>query len=219
MQKPVSIILIFIFSFCLFATGAFGYSDCESNCCCKSAMSKPEQASHAVDASKKTIGDYRAALEAIKPEVYGLKKKSFNEPANYLEAKARGLDLIGEFMDVIAKEKNNVIELTAKQKGGERMAIAEVSVVPLGTKSPSVSQYVERAIKVLEQERDIKYETTAMGTIIEGDLDRILAVVKKMHEEIFGEGVDRVVTTVKIDDRRDKAQSMKAKLDSLRKKL
>jgi uncharacterized protein (TIGR00106 family) len=99
------------------------------------------------------------------------------------------------------------------------MPIAEVSVVPLGTKSPSVSHYVARAIKVLEQEKDIKYETTAMGTIIEGDLDRILAVVKKMHEGIFGEGVARVITTVKIDDRRDKAQSMKAKLDSLRKKL
>ena len=99
------------------------------------------------------------------------------------------------------------------------MAIAEVSVVPLGTQSPSVSRHVARAIRVLEQEKYIKYETTAMGTIIEGDLDRILAVVKKMHEGIFGEGVARVITTVKIDDRRDKAQSMKAKLDSLKKKL
>ena len=99
------------------------------------------------------------------------------------------------------------------------MAIAEVSVIPLGTKTASVSQYVARAVRALEQERDIKYETTAMGTIIEGDLDRILAVVKKMHEGTFGEGVARVLTTVKIDDRRDKAQSMKAKLDSLKKKL
>jgi uncharacterized protein (TIGR00106 family) len=99
------------------------------------------------------------------------------------------------------------------------MAIAEVSVVPLGTKTPSVSQYVARAIKVLEQEKAVKHETTAMGTIIEGDLDGILAVVKKMHEGIFGEGVARVITTVKIDDRRDKAQSMEAKLDSLKKKL
>ena len=99
------------------------------------------------------------------------------------------------------------------------MAIAEVSVVPLGTKTPSVSQYVARAVKVLEQEKDIRYEMTAMGTIIEGDLDRILAVVKKMHEGTFGEGVVRVLTTVKIDDRRDKAQGMKEKMDSLKKKL
>jgi len=99
------------------------------------------------------------------------------------------------------------------------MAIAEVSVVPLGTKTPAVSQYVARAVKVLEQEKDLKYEITAMGTIIEGDLDRILAVVKKMHEGTFGEGVVRVLTTVKIDDRRDKAQGMKEKMNSLKKKL
>ena len=99
------------------------------------------------------------------------------------------------------------------------MAIAEVIVVPLGTKTPSVSQYVARAVKVLEQEKDIKYEMTAMGTIIEGDLDKILAAVKKMHERTFGEGVVRVVTTIKIDDRRDKAQGMKEKVDSLKKKL
>ena len=99
------------------------------------------------------------------------------------------------------------------------MAIAEISVVPLGTKTTSVSQYVARAVKVLEQEKDIKYEMTAMGTIIEGDLDKILAAVKKMHERTFGEGVVRVVTTIKIDDRRDKAQGMKEKVDSLKKKL
>ena len=54
MQKPISIILIFIFSFCLYATGAFGYADCESKCCCKSAMMAPEQAPHTLDVSKKT---------------------------------------------------------------------------------------------------------------------------------------------------------------------
>ena len=99
------------------------------------------------------------------------------------------------------------------------MAIAEISVVPLGTKTPSVSSYVARAVKILEREKDIKYEITAMGTIVEGDLDRILAVVKKMHEETFGEGVARVLTTVKIDDRRDKTQGMKGKVASLKKKL
>jgi uncharacterized protein (TIGR00106 family) len=58
-----------------------------------------------------------------------------------------------------------------------------------------------------------------MGTIVEGDLDRILAVVKKMHEGVFGKGVVRVLTTIRIDDRRDKAQGMKEKVDSVREKL
>jgi uncharacterized protein (TIGR00106 family) len=95
------------------------------------------------------------------------------------------------------------------------MAIAEISVVPLGTNSPSVSKYVAHAVKVLQQEKDIKYETTAMGTIVEADLDKILAVVKKMHEGTFGEGVARVLTTVKIDERRDRPETMEDKLASL----
>ncbi|MBA7502885.1 hypothetical protein ES706_01488 [subsurface metagenome] len=99
------------------------------------------------------------------------------------------------------------------------MAVAEISIIPLGTETLSLSKYVARAVKVLQQEKDIKYEITAMGTIIEGDLDKILAVAKKMHEEVFAEGVARVVTVIKIDDRRDKTLSMKGKLDSLRREL
>ena len=99
------------------------------------------------------------------------------------------------------------------------MAIAEISVVPLGTKTPSVSKYVARAVKALQQEKDVRYEITAMGTIVEADLDRILAVVKRMHEDTFGEGVARVLTTVIIDDRRDKARGMRDKMASLRREL
>ena len=99
------------------------------------------------------------------------------------------------------------------------MAIAEVSVVPLGTGNPSVSQDVVRAIRVLQQQKDVRYETTAMGTILEGDLDEILAAVRKMHEAVFRDGVVRVVTTIKIDDRRDKIQSMRDKVASLKQKL
>jgi uncharacterized protein (TIGR00106 family) len=99
------------------------------------------------------------------------------------------------------------------------MAVAEISIVPLGTETPSVSKYVARAVKVLQQEKDIKYEITAMGTIMEGDLDKILAVAKKMHEEVFSEGVARVETMIKIDERRDKVLSMKGKVNSLRREL
>ncbi len=99
------------------------------------------------------------------------------------------------------------------------MAIAEISIIPMGTKTPSVSGYVARAVKVLQQEKDVKYEITAMGTIIEGDLDKILMVAKKMHEEAFGEEVARVITTIKIDERQDKASSMNKKVSSLKKKL
>jgi len=99
------------------------------------------------------------------------------------------------------------------------MAIAEISVVPLGTGTPSVSKYVARAVEVLQQEKGIRYELTAMGTTIEGDLDKILMAAKKMHEVLFQQGAARVLTTIRIDDRRDKAASMKDKVDSLKREL
>jgi len=95
------------------------------------------------------------------------------------------------------------------------MAIAQISIIPLGTKTPSVSKYVARAVKVLQQESDIKYQTTSMGTIIEGKLDKILAVAEKMHEGTFNTEVTRVITIIEIDDRRDKASSMEGKMNSL----
>ena len=95
------------------------------------------------------------------------------------------------------------------------MAIMEISVVPVGTGSPSVSRHVARVIRVLEAEKNLRYELTAMGTIIEGDLDLLLNLVKRMHESAFNEEVERVVTTIKIDDRSDKPLSIDEKLNSL----
>ena len=80
------------------------------------------------------------------------------------------------------------------------MAIAEVTIAPLGTGSPSVSRYVAECHKVLAQEKGLKYQLTPMSTIIEGDLDRILEAVRKMHEVPFAAGAMRVSTSIKIDD-------------------
>lgn len=99
------------------------------------------------------------------------------------------------------------------------MALIEVAIIPLGTGTSSVSKYVAQAVQVLRGEKDIKYELTAMGTIIEGDLERLLALVRKMHEAVFAAGAVRVVTTVKIDDRRDKTSSASSKMESLKREL
>ena len=99
------------------------------------------------------------------------------------------------------------------------MALVEVSIIPLGTETPSISQYIARAVGVLQGEKDIKYELTAMGTIIEGDLDHLLTLVRKMHEAVFDAGITRVVTMIKIDDRRDKISSMSSKMESLKREL
>jgi len=99
------------------------------------------------------------------------------------------------------------------------MAIAEISIIPLGTKTASVSKHIAPAVKVLQQEKEIKYQVTSMGTIIEGELDKVLAVAKKMHERTFNREITRVITIIEIDDRRDKASSINGKLNSLMKEL
>jgi uncharacterized protein (TIGR00106 family) len=100
------------------------------------------------------------------------------------------------------------------------MAILELTIVPIGTSTPSVSSYVAGVQKVLQEAPEpIRYEMTSMSTIVEGNLDDLLAVVRRMHEAPFNEGVQRVSTTIKIDDRRDKPSTMASKLDSVRRKL
>lgn len=100
------------------------------------------------------------------------------------------------------------------------MAIVEVTIVPLGTGSPSVSPYVAEVHKILEQAKEsIKFQMTPMSTIIEGELDDLFTVIRRMHEVPFFRGAERVSTSIKIDDRRDKPGSMEQKIRSVQDKL
>ncbi len=99
------------------------------------------------------------------------------------------------------------------------MAIIDISVVPVGTQSPSVSQYVAGALRILKNEPGIKYELTPMNTIIEGDLEKLMSLAQRMHASAFDAGAMRVVTTIRIDDRRDKPLTMNGKKRSVNDKL
>ncbi|MCC5909486.1 MAG: MTH1187 family thiamine-binding protein [Clostridiaceae bacterium] len=99
------------------------------------------------------------------------------------------------------------------------MALMEITVVPLGTESTSVSKYVAACHKVLKEEKEIQYQLTPMATVIEADLDRLFEIAKKLHNVPFQEGAMRVATTIKIDDRRDKETTIKGKIASVESKL
>ncbi|MCD6335451.1 MAG: thiamine-binding protein [Candidatus Latescibacterota bacterium] len=96
------------------------------------------------------------------------------------------------------------------------MAVAGVTVIPLGTGSPGVGDYVRACVEVLKEYPDLTVEPTPMSTVIEGDLGRILEAVKRMHEVPFGAGALRVVTHITIDERRDKPLTIRSKLDAVR---
>lgn len=94
----------------------------------------------------------------------------------------------------------------------------EISVVPVGTGSPSLSPWVADCLKVLE-EHGVKYELTPMGTQVEGPVELLLEIARKMHEVPFRKGALRVVTTIKIDDRRDKELTLEGKRRAVMEKL
>ena len=91
------------------------------------------------------------------------------------------------------------------------MAIVEVSVVPVGPAGASISRHVAHCLDILE-ESGLAYELCPMGTVIEGDLTSILTAVQAMHDGTFGGDVVRVLTSIRIDDRRDKELTMAGKL-------
>ena len=98
------------------------------------------------------------------------------------------------------------------------MAVVFLTITPLGTGTPSVSRYVAGVERILRGTK-LKHQLTAMGTIVEGDLDEILRVVREMHEHPFTQGAVRVSTLVKIDDRRDKEHTIDGKMRSVEEKL
>ncbi|MCD1258495.1 MTH1187 family thiamine-binding protein [Paenibacillus athensensis] len=99
------------------------------------------------------------------------------------------------------------------------MAIAEFTIIPIGTGSTSLSSYVAQLYTELERQEGIRFEMTAMGTLIEGPVDRLFEVIRLIHEIPFMQGAQRVSTSIKIDDRRDKETSIQQKMQAVAEKL
>mgnify|MGYP001241808016 CR=1 FL=1 len=106
------------------------------------------------------------------------------------------------------------------RKEEKKLAIADVTVIPIGTESTSLSEYVASIHSVLRSyEGKIKYELTPMSTIIEAELPVLFEVIEKIHEVPFANGAKRVATNIRIDDRRDQVVTMEGKIESVQKKL
>jgi uncharacterized protein (TIGR00106 family) len=98
------------------------------------------------------------------------------------------------------------------------MALMEISVVPLGLGTPGVGDYVAALVDYL-QKNHIPFRLTDMGTIIEGSADQLLQWAASLHELPFEKGVQRVVTHIALDDRRDRQVSLGDKTASVEARL
>jgi len=96
------------------------------------------------------------------------------------------------------------------------MMLAEFSVVPIG-KGESVSEYVAECLEMVVAS-GLDYRVNPMGTVVEGDYDEVMDLIKSCHEKVM-ERCPRVITTIKIDDRRGASGTIESKVRSVEKRL
>ena len=97
--------------------------------------------------------------------------------------------------------------------------LADLEIVPIGTQTPSLSTLLAEVAKLIDQS-GLDYRVGPMGTVVEGEWDRVMQLVKQCHQAIL-KSSSRVMTTIRIDDRKDrpgggrivqKVQSLEAKV-------
>jgi uncharacterized protein (TIGR00106 family) len=99
----------------------------------------------------------------------------------------------------------------------EGTMLAEFSVVPLDKGHKGLSRFVAESIRIIEQS-GLDYEIHAMGTLIEGPGEKVFEVIQLCHENMARQS-DRVVTYVKIDDKKGAHGTLEGKVRSVEEKL
>lgn len=100
------------------------------------------------------------------------------------------------------------------------MATADLTVIALGRPESSASEYIAEIQRRLAGQDRVRYRMHAMGTSLEGTTADILAVVEELHAVPFEQGVPRVYTVLKLDERRDRPdQTLEDKVRAVEERL
>lgn len=96
------------------------------------------------------------------------------------------------------------------------MVLLEMSITPLG-KGESVSAFVAECVDIIDRS-GLPYELHSMGTIVEGELDQVLDLLRRCIEQTAKHS-DRVTCAAKLDFRRGYSGRLKSKVASIEQKL
>jgi uncharacterized protein (TIGR00106 family) len=98
---------------------------------------------------------------------------------------------------------------------------AEISIVPVGTSSTSISKEVASAFDAIRKTKGIKTsKLTAMGTQIEANNMRpILDAIEAAHEAVKSTGAKRIISTIRIAERLDRSRRLEDEIQSVTEKL
>ena len=94
--------------------------------------------------------------------------------------------------------------------------IAQFKIVPIG-EGESLSSYVAQSLDIIDRS-GLEYRCHAMGTVLEGEFDQVMGVVKQCFDAM---AVDcrRIECSIKIDARKGASGRLQAKVASVEKKL
>src|SRR3954467_3007479 len=100
------------------------------------------------------------------------------------------------------------------------MATADLTVLALGRPQVSAGEYIAEIQRRLAKQDRVRYRMHAVGTSLEGATADILAVVGEPPPVPFDQGVPRVYTILKLDERRDRPdQTLDDKVRSVEERL
>jgi uncharacterized protein (TIGR00106 family) len=102
----------------------------------------------------------------------------------------------------------------------DKIVVAEISLVPIVEGKTSMSREISVAFAAIKKTKGLKATLTGMGTQVEAeDLKNILAAVEAAHKAVIRSGASRVISTIRIDERLDKSQTLDARVLTVKKKL
>ena len=96
------------------------------------------------------------------------------------------------------------------------MVLLEFSMSPLG-KSESVGKYVSRSLDIIDKS-GVDYRLNPMGTVLEGEWDEVMDVVRRCYERMRKD-CNRVSCTIKIDYRKGHKGRLSGKTASVEQRL
>jgi uncharacterized protein (TIGR00106 family) len=99
------------------------------------------------------------------------------------------------------------------------VSTADLTVIALGRPDASASEYIAEIQRRLGAQDRVRFSMHAMGTSLEGSTEDILSVVGELHAVPFEMGVPRVYTVLKLDERRDREQTLEDKVRSVEERL
>jgi uncharacterized protein (TIGR00106 family) len=95
--------------------------------------------------------------------------------------------------------------------------LVDLCVVPVGT-GLSLSEYVAECERILRG-AGLEVQLHANGTNVAGEWDAVFGAIRRCHERLHELGVVRLYTSLSVNTRTDRDQTMQEKIDSVERRL